>query len=170
MLVEVIVTRLVLDSASEAFVVILREKAGSRLLPIWIGKPEADSIALQLNQGVTARPNAHDVAKAFVTGLGGTLQRIVITRIVKSTYYAELQLNGANGPLLIDSRPSDGIAIALRLDAPIFADDALLSTVDEAESAPNVSSTSEVITQLSPEQLKHYLANLRPEDFGKFLP
>lgn len=171
MLVEVNVARLGLDSTTDSYVVILREKDGRRLLPIWIGKPEAESIINAMNQIQSPRPNAHDLAKAFILGLGGTLQRVAITRVEKRTYYAALQIDGANGLVQIDARPSDSIAIALRFDAPIVADDDLLTAFDdEDESEEDSPLQAPPPRELSAEQLKAYLGNLRPEDFGKFNP
>jgi bifunctional DNase/RNase len=171
-MVEVTVARLGLDSATNSYVVILREKAGSRLLPIWIGKPEAESILMQINDLKRERPLTHDLCKTLITGLGGTLRRVNITRVEKSTYFAEMQLEGAKGLVAVDARPSDSIAIALRLAAPIFAPAGLLTAMEsdgdeDTESGTDVSGAGQ---QLSAEQLQAYLENLRPEDFGKFTP
>ena len=170
-MVEVTVARLGLDSATNSYVVILRERDGSRMLPIWIGKPEAESILMQMNQLKRERPLTHDLCKALITGLGGTLRQVSITRVEKNTYFAEMQLEGAGGLIEVDARPSDSIAIALRLAAPIFASDSLLTTMDvESDDAPSPPSANEDMQGLSAEQLQAYLENLRPEDFGKFTP
>jgi bifunctional DNase/RNase len=172
LMVEVTVARLGLDSATNSYVVILREKLGTRMLPIWIGKPEAESILIQMNQLKRERPLTHDLCKALINGLGGTLRRVSITRVEKSTYYAEMQLDGAKGIVELDARPSDSIAIALRLGAPIFAPEALLTVLDldSDEDNSTASSTADDVQELSAEQLQAYLENLRPEDFGKFTP
>lgn len=173
MMVEVTVARLGLDSATNSYVVILREKAGSRVLPIWIGKPEAESILMQMNQLKRERPLTHDLCKALITGLGGTLRRVSITRVEKNTYFAEMQLEGAKGLIELDARPSDSIAIALRLGSPIFAPDALLTVMDfdgEEDTSFSPPSAADDVQGLSAEQLQAYLENLRPEDFGKFNP
>ncbi len=176
-MVEVTVARLGLDSATNSYVVILREKAGSRLLPIWIGKPEAESILVQMNDLKRERPLTHDLCKTLITGLGGTLRRVNITRVEKNTYFAEMQLEGANGLVAVDARPSDSIAIALRLAAPIFAPDVLLTAMEldgeeDAETGDDALGTGlpGSTRQLTAEQLQAYLENLRPEDFGKFTP
>jgi hypothetical protein len=171
-MVEMTVARLGLDSATNSYVVILREKAGSRMLPIWIGKPEAESILVQMNDLKRERPLTHDLCKTLITGLGGTLRRVNITRVEKSTYFAEMQLDGPKGLVALDARPSDSIAIALRLAAPIFAPEMLLTPIDiavddDTESATEAPGRGQ---QLSAEQLQAYLENLRPEDFGKFTP
>jgi len=172
-MVEMTVARLGLDSSTNSYVVILQERNGGRVLPIWIGQPEAESIALQLNQIRRERPLTHDLCKSVIVGLGGALKRVQITRVVKSTYFAELHLARGEQVVQIDARPSDGIAVALRLSAPIFADESLLSGGEEEEtpifpsSAPDAEQRE---AELRAEQLKEYLENLRPEDFGKFSP
>ena len=170
MMVEVPVARLGLDSATNSYVVILRERGGRRVLPIWIGQPEAESIVMQMNHVKRERPITHDLCKSLILGLGGTLRRVSITRMQKSTYYAEMQIEGSKGVVEVDARPSDSIAIALRLDAPIFAPEELLTTLEsDADDAGDFSvETSD--SELTAEQLKAYLENLRPEDFGKFSP
>jgi bifunctional DNase/RNase len=122
---------------------------------------------------VRERPLTHDLCKTLITGLGGTLRRVTITRVQKNTYFAELQVAGPNGVVEFDARPSDSIAIALRCDAPIFALEQLLTAIEddgetdeEALATPATSDEHE----LTPEQLKTYLEHLRPEDFGRFLP
>lgn len=171
-MVEVAVARLGLDSATNSYVVILREKAGRRLLPIWIGKLEAESIVMHMNHVMPERPKAHDLCKALVVALGGTLRRVNISRVEKSTYYAEMHVDGANGWVQLDARPSDSIAIALRLEAPIFAEESLLTDVDDDddETPTDAPFAAPPSVELSSEQLKAYLAHLQPEDFGKFTP
>ncbi|QJR35242.1 bifunctional nuclease family protein [Gemmatimonas groenlandica] len=172
MMVEVTVARLGLDSATNSYVVILRERGGKRVLPIWIGQPEAESIVMQMNQVKRERPITHDLCKSLIIGLGGTLRRVSITRVQKSTYYAEMQIDGPNGVVEVDARPSDSIAIALRLDAPIFAPSTLLTAIDDDQDddGDDFSSVDAADSELTAEQLKAYLENLRPEDFGKFSP
>ena len=128
-MVEVKVARLGLDSTTKTYVVILQEKHGERLLPIWIGQPEAESIVMQMNGIKRERPLTHDLCKSLIVGLGGTLRRVQITKVQKSTYYAELHVQRDGEIVQIDARPSDSIAIALRLSAPIFAQESLLTAV-----------------------------------------
>jgi bifunctional DNase/RNase len=172
MMVEVAVARLGLDSSTNSYVVILQEKGGNRLLPIWIGQPEAESIVMQMNKIHRERPLTHDLCKSLILGLGGQLRRVQITKVQKNTYYAELHIVRGEGLVQIDARPSDSIAIALRLSAPIFAQDTLLTAVGEEGSEETEAETPTEPTpspeELSAEQLKEYLENLRPEDFGKF--
>ena len=168
--VEVVVARLGLDSTTQSYVLVLQEKGGTRLLPIWIGQPEAESIVMQIHSIKRVRPLTHDLCKNLILGLGGSLRRVQITRVEKNTYYAELHINRGDNVVQIDARPSDSIAIALRLAAPIFAAETLLSSIevdDQTEESPGAPATSDT-GELSADQLKEYLENLRPEDFGKF--
>ena len=169
-MVEVTVARLGLDSATNSYVVVLRERGGRRVLPIWIGQPEAESIVMQMNQVKRERPITHDLCRSLILALGGTLRRVSITRVHKSTYYAEMQVEGASGVVEVDARPSDSIAIALRLDAPIFAPSSLLTTLEDDSDDEGDFTVETSDSELTAEQLKAYLENLRPEDFGKFSP
>lgn len=168
-LLEVEVMRLGLDRTSNAHVVILREKDGERVLPIWIGQPEAESIVIEMHHMHHDRPLTHDLCKNIITQLGATLLRVNITRVVARTYHAELQIASRDGSVLVDARPSDSIAIALRFGAPIFASDELLTDalLENADTVAELEDDAE-FRPMTPEQLKAYLENLRPEDFGKF--
>jgi bifunctional DNase/RNase len=171
-MIEVVVSRLGMDPGSQAYVVVLQEKGGARLLPIWIGQAEAESIVMHMHNIKRLRPNTHDLCRNLVLGLGAVLKRIEITRVENNTYYGEMHLDRAGSITRIDSRPSDAIAIALRLDAPMFASEALLVLPDDDEaddeSASSFTPPPAHEAQLDAEQLKEYLEHLRPEDFGKF--
>jgi bifunctional DNase/RNase len=178
-MIEVLVSRLGLDSATNSYVVVLQERGGTRLLPIWIGQPEAEAIVRHMHNVKGVRPLTHDLVRNLILGMGAQLRRVQITRVEKSTYYAELQIQLGDSLVHIDARPSDSIAIALRLAAPIFAADELLvepaDDEEEGEEVPGVGSaepelSSPDASELSADQLKAYLENLRPEDFGKFNP
>ena len=168
-LLEVEVTRLGLDRGTNAYVVILREKGGERLLPIWIGQSEAESIVIEMHHMHRDRPLTHDLCKNIIVRLGATLLRTHITRIVARTYHAELHLASRDGSIVIDARPSDSIALALRFDAPIFVTDELLTdaVLTSADVVPETTPDTQ-FHPMSPAELKAYLENLRPEDFGKF--
>jgi Uncharacterized conserved protein len=172
-LVECEVMRLGLDRSNNSYVVILREKEGERLLPIWIGQAEAESIVIEMSKLRRERPLTHDLCKTLITGLGGTLHRIEITKVENRTYYAELHIRINGRTVQIDARPSDSIAIALRFSAPIFADEDLLTSLvfdDSSEEAESISPAPEPeqSDEMTPSQLQKYLENLRPEDLGKF--
>ena len=168
-MIEVVVSRLGLDSSTQSYVVILQEKEGQRLLPIWIGQPEAESIVMQMHNVKRPRPLTHDLCKSLIVGLGGELRKVHISRVEKNTYYAELHIARNGDMVQVDARPSDSIAIALRLSAPIFASETLLTDVqvEEATDAPDFAALQDE-KELNAEQLKEYLERLRPEDFGKF--
>jgi uncharacterized protein len=172
-MVEVFISRIGFDAATETYVVVLKEKVGERVLAIWIGRPEAESIVMRIHNIKHARPLTHDLCRNLIVGLGATLRRVQITHVANSTYYAELHLEMSGTAKVVDARPSDSIAVALRMDAPIFADESLLSDPEEEADAgetvdsPTTSQPSEG-TRLSAEELKSYLEKLRPEDFGDF--
>lgn len=165
-MIEVTVSRIGVDAQSQAFVVILEERAGTRALPIWIGRPEAEAIAAHLNEVKRDRPMTHDLAASLVTGLGGLLRRVQITRVVQGTFIGELHIARAGTSIVVDARPSDAIAIALRLEAPIFVAEPLL---DEEDDTPSDEAPVDP-DHLSAEELQRHLAKLRPEDFGRFNP
>lgn len=174
-MVEVYVSRLGMDPGTQTYVVVLQEKGGARLLPIWIGQPEAESIVMHMHNIKRARPITHDLCKLLITGMGASLRRAQITRVENNTYFGELHLERDGQIVQVDSRPSDAIAIALRFDAPIFASEALLVDADDEQESdddgesftPGPPSAGDP-SELSAEQLKEYLEHLRPEDFGKF--
>ena len=167
-MIEVVVSRLGLDSTTQSYVVILQEKEGQRVLPIWIGQPEAESIVMQMHNIKRPRPLTHDLCKSLIVGLGGQVRKIHITRVENNTYFAELHVARGGDMVQIDARPSDSIAIALRVEAPILVADDLLSDVQVEESGDVPGPELRNATELSAEQLKEYLERLRPEDFGKF--
>jgi len=172
-LVEVRVQSLGLDRSSDTPVVILQELGGERVLPIWIGPSEASAIAMHLAEMEFPRPLTHDLVVSVLKGLGGALQKVIITRVEKSTYYAELIVQRNGEVISLDARPSDSIAVAVRVDARIFADDELLQhssiQIAEDESMPT-SGDEESSKVMGPEELKEHLRRLNPEDFGRFTP
>lgn len=173
-MVEVTVQSLGIDQASKTPVVILQETDGERMLPIWIGPGEASAIAMELAGMKFSRPLTHDLAASLIRGLGGALSRVVITRVQDNTYYAELVIQRGNEVFSVDARPSDSIAIALRLKAKLFTSDDLLSITelrvepsDDAELEEGSEAEEEGMTA---EKLQEYLRKLNPEDLGRFNP
>lgn len=148
MLFQMKVEGLLFDPRSGMYILILRDPYGNEALPIWIGKPEADSIALALGKVITPRPMTHDLIRNIIEGLKVKVLRIVVTEIVDNTYYAVVYVEHNGKVAAIDSRPSDAIAVALRMSAPIFVDE-------------------KVLEQRSIDGLDEWLKNLKPEDFGK---
>ncbi len=124
--VQVKVQSLGLDRSSNTPVVILREVEGERVLPIWIGPGEASAIAMHLADMKFSRPLTHDLVVSVLRGLGGTLDRAVITRVTDATFFAELVVRVGEREVVVDARPSDSIAVALRAGARLFANEALL--------------------------------------------
>ena len=165
-MIEVRVAHLGLDRSTNTPVVILQEKEGERVLPIWIGPAEASAIAMELAGVKFSRPLTHDLVKQVIVGLGGQLNRVIITRVEENTYFAELQIHRNDEVVQVDARPSDSIAVALRLDAPIFTEEDLLdiTSIDAVETGTTEPGDPDA------DSLKTYLENLDPEDFGKFVP
>ena len=175
MLVQVSVQSLGLDRASNTPVVILQEHDGERVLPIWIGPGEASAIAMELADMKFSRPLTHDLLAAVVSGLGGALQKVIISRVEENTYFAEMIIRRNGEVISVDARPSDSIAVALRLQADIYAHEALLeSTPLDVSGAPTIGEPpileGESDTEMAAEELKEYLRKLAPEDFGRFTP
>lgn len=177
-LVEVRVQSLALDRSTNTPVVILKEFDGERVLPIWIGPGEASAIAMQLADMEFARPLTHDLLCSVLRGLGGAVQKVIITRVESSTYYAELIVRRNGEVFSLDARPSDSIAVALRVEASIFAQDDLLeeATIEIAEGESieklgfEVQQPEAEQQAMGAEELKEHLRRLNPEDFGRFTP
>ncbi len=174
--VKVRVQSLGLDRATNTPVVILQEEEGDRILPIWIGPSEASAIAMQLAAWSFSRPLTHDLLVSVVGGLGGTLDRVIITKVEGNTYYAELVLRRGEEIIAVDARPSDSIAVALRMNAPIFAESSLLERVSveiaehESPDLPAGPPPPAPRPEAAQENLQDYLKRLTPEDFGRFNP
>jgi hypothetical protein len=151
MLVQMKVEGMLFDPRSNMYILLLKEVDGSNTLPIWIGKPEADSIALALGKVETPRPLTHDLVKNIADGLKVKIAKIVITEIQDNTYYALLCLNDGKKETYVDSRPSDAVAVALRASAPIFVEENVLEQ------------------KSSSDELEEWLKNLKPEDFGNIM-
>ncbi len=170
-MLEVSVAHLGLEKNTNTPIVVLQEKDGDRMIPIYIGLAEANAIAMELADVKFDRPLTHDLMQQVIIGLGAELSRVVLTRVEKSTYYAELHLRRDDHVIQIDARPSDSIAIALRLKAPIFAAEDLLNiSSSEQTIVPDISGETLDSDTLKSDALKKHLEKLNPEDFGKFIP
>ncbi|HLG06447.1 MAG TPA: bifunctional nuclease family protein [Gemmatimonadales bacterium] len=158
------VAHLGLDRATNTPVVVLREDEGERTLPIWIGASEANAIALELQGVRPERPLTHDLMKQLVAGLGGELRRVLIAGLRENTYLAQLLIYRGTEVFEVDARPSDSIALALRMNAPIFSEEDLLDrSARSSESSPTQPGDD-------PEALKRFLERLDPQDLGRFQP
>jgi uncharacterized protein len=150
MLMQMKVEGMLFDPRSNMYILLLKEIDGNGTLPIWIGKPEADSIALALGKVETPRPLTHDLIKNITDSLKIKITRIVVTEILDNTYYAHICLNDGKKETMVDSRPSDAVAVALRVNAPIFVEETIME-------------------QKSADELEEWLKNLKPEDFGNIM-
>lgn len=146
MLKQMKIEGLLFDPRSNMYILLLKEINGDDTLPIWIGRPEADSIALAIGKITTPRPLTHDLVKNLLQGLKVKVTKIVVTEIVDNTYYALIHIDKNGAEVTIDSRPSDAIAVAVRTSAPIFVED-------------------NVIEFKKNDELEEWLRNLKPEDF-----
>lgn len=159
-------------------VVILKEKAADRYLPIWIGPGEADAIAVKLQEVSVPRPLTHDLTKSIIDSLNANVEHIVICDLENDTFYAKISLNTGAEIIEIDSRPSDAIALAVRVNAPIYAENLVLDkagvALDEQTGKPIVGGEYEetAIPKMTEDELnrlsafKEFIGNMDLEDFG----
>ena len=159
MFIEMSVKGLTLDPLTNMPIVILKDTDDKRVLPIWIGLFEANAIALELEKITTPRPMTHDLMRDVITGLNAKVTKIVVNDLKNNTFYAVIHLSLNGNHIVIDSRPSDAIALALRSEAPIYVS---AEVVNKAKSIDMSKETEEA------DQLKEWLENLKPEDFGKY--
>ncbi|GAB4388448.1 MAG: bifunctional nuclease family protein [Thermodesulfovibrionales bacterium] len=150
MLIRMKVEGLLYDPRSNMYILLLKDMEGVETMPIWIGKPEADSIALALGKVATPRPLTHDLIRNVLDTLKVKVTRVVVTQIMDNTYYALIYITDGKKELPVDSRPSDAVAVALRTNAPIFVED-------------------DVLSQKNTDELEEWLKNLKPEDFGNIM-
>ena len=139
-------------------VVLLVDQAESLALPIWIGPSEAQSIALELRGQKMQRPMTHDLMRAMLTHLTVTVSRIVVTDLQNGTYFAEIHLRNKGNEVIVDSRPSDAIALALRAEAPIFVEDKVAAAAIPLKKA---------FDEHEVEEFRKFIDNVRPADFGQ---
>tara|TARA_B100000315_G_C14436811_1_gene522809 strand:- start:474 stop:950 length:477 start_codon:yes stop_codon:yes gene_type:complete len=152
---------LTLDPLTNMPIVILKDLEGERALPIWVGIFEANAIALEMEKVPTPRPMTHDLIKNILDGMKANVNRIVVNELKDNTFYATISLNFNNIEVDIDSRPSDAIALALRVEAPIYVAQKVLEEAKSIDLTANKESKEET------ENWKEWLENLRPEDFGE---
>jgi bifunctional DNase/RNase len=145
-----------LDTTSNQPVVLLREEEGLRILPIWIGQPEATAILIAIENVELPRPMTHDLLLSVLSASGLVLERVEITRMEEGTFFAALVLGGASGCVVIDARPSDSIALAVRAACPILVADEIM---DRAGIVPDDDAEQEV------ERFRDFLETVDPEDF-----
>src|SRR5580658_9343847 len=157
--VEMTIRGLLMDPVTNTPIVILKDVAGETVLPIWVGVYEANAIALEMEKVNTPRPMTHDLIKNVLTGLETQVHKVVVTELREDTFYAVIWLERSGEVISIDSRPSDALALALRVDCPIFVDEVVLKN---SKQAANMSD------RVSAEELRKYLEGLNDEDLGKY--
>ncbi len=159
MQIEMIIKTLMFDPVTNLPIIILRDKDGQHMLPIWMGLFEANAIAIQIENVASARPMTHDLLKNVIEDLNADIKKIVVHDLKGNTFYALLYLEVNGETMAVDARPSDAIALALRASAPIFIDKKVIENAKKVDLVPDKNDT---------EQLQQWLANLTPEEFGKY--
>jgi len=157
--IEMTIRGLLMDPVTNSPIVILKDVAGDTVLPIWVGVYEANAIALEMEKVSTPRPMTHDLIKNVLTGLETQVHKVVVTELREDTFYAVIWLERGGEVISIDSRPSDALALALRMDCPIFVDDLVLKS---SKLAANLSDKT------TSEELRKWLDGLNDEDLGKY--
>jgi len=159
MQIEMTIKGLMVDPITNMPIVILRDKDGQRVLPIWVGIFEANAIALQIENVATPRPMTHDLLRNVIHDLHAAVQKIVVCDLQENTFYAVIYLTMGGGTVSIDARPRDAIALALRTRAPIFVED---SVIDHAKTVDFSSEKDDA------DRLHKWLESLDPDDLGKY--
>lgn len=158
-LVRMHVKALIVDPKSNVPIVLLRDEELTRILPIWIGVYEANAIALQLEGVEPPRPLTHDLAMQLIEMLDARIVRVIVNDLADNTFFAKLFLDGLGGERVVDSRPSDAIALALRAQAPIYVTASVLDRASQEDASDSLQDE---------EKLKKLLEDLDPEDLGKY--
>jgi len=157
--IEMTIKGLMIDPITNMPIVILKDKEGDRVLPIWVGVFEANAIALQIENISTPRPMTHDLLRNILSEIEADVQRIVVCELKENTFYAMIYLNCEGQTMAVDARPSDAIALALRTKAPIFVEEAVV------ESAKGLDLSKDTTDS---ERLQKWLEGLNPDDLGKY--
>lgn len=158
--VEVRIRGLMMDPSTSMPIVVLKDVASETVMPIWVGIFEANAIALEIEKVATPRPMTHDLTRNLIRNLNARLERVVISELKDDTFYAKLWLQQGSDPLVIDARPSDALALALRADCPIYVTDEVMQ-----KAKLNTSGQAEGPTA---EQLRGWLEGLNDEDLGRY--
>ena len=159
MLIEMTIKGLMVDPITNMPIVVLKDKDGDRVLPIWVGVFEANAIALQIENVATPRPMTHDLLRNVIVDLEGAVDRVVVSDLQESTFFAIIHLTVKGEHLVVDARPSDAIALALRTRAPILVDETVI------DNAKAVDFASESVDS---ERLQQWLESLDPDEMGKY--
>ena len=159
MQIEMTIKGLMVDPITNTPIVVLRDEDGQRVLPIWVGIFEANAIALQIENVTTPRPMTHDLLRNVIQDLNATVDRIVVSDVQDTTYYALIYLTRGGETLAIDARPSDAIGLALRTRATNFVEDSVIEQAKPVDFTPD---------KPDAERLHKWLESLDPEDLGKY--
>jgi len=159
MLIEMSIKGLMVDPVAGTPIVILKDKLGERVLPIWVGVPEANAIALQIENVATPRPMTHDLLRNIITDLDGRVDRVVVSDLKDNTYFAIIHLTVRGERVAVDARPSDAIALALRTRSPILVEEAVIDSAKTTDFASDPADN---------DRLQKWLESLDPEDLGKY--
>lgn len=159
MQIEMSIKGLMVDPVTNMPIVLLHDSEGSRVLPIWVGVFEANAIAIQIENVSTPRPMTHDLLRNVIQDLHGNLEKVVVSELKDNTFYAVLHLLVGDQTVVIDARPSDALALALRVRAPIFAEDAVIEGAKSLDITPDTGDS---------ERLQQWLENLDPAELGKY--
>ncbi len=157
--IEVRIRGLMMDPATNMPIIMLKDVNSEAVIPIWVGIFEANAIASEIEKIATPRPMTHDLARNLMRHLNAELERIVITEIKNDTFYAALWLKHGEEPMVVDARPSDAIALALRADCPIYVSEQVMQSARLNPSAQEGPSA---------EQLRGWLEGLNDEDLGRY--
>ncbi|MCS7024540.1 MAG: bifunctional nuclease family protein [Bryobacteraceae bacterium] len=157
--VEMKIRGLMMDPVTNMPIVILKDVNGNTILPIWVGIYEANAIALEIEKVATPRPMTHDLIKTLLMGLDAQMRKIVVNELRDDTFYAVIWLERNGETITVDSRPSDALALALRLDCPIFVDDSVLKSSKTANA---------VSDRVNNDELRRWLEGLNDEDLGRY--
>ena len=157
--VEMKIRGLMMDPGTNMPIVILKDVAGNTVLPIWVGIYEANAIALEIEKVSTPRPMTHDLLKNMLLGLHAGIQKVVVSELKEDTFYALIWVERGGELISIDSRPSDALALALRLDCPIFVEDTVLKSSKL---------TASISDKVNNEELRRWLEGLNDEDMGRY--
>jgi bifunctional DNase/RNase len=157
--VEMKIRGLMMDPVTNMPIVILKDVNGNAILPIWVGVYEANAIALEIERVSTPRPMTHDLIKTLLLGLNAGMKKVVVSELKDDTFYAVIWLERDGEIISVDSRPSDALALALRLDCPIYVEEAVLKSSKQASS---------VSDKVNNEELRRWLEGLNDEDLGRY--
>lgn len=157
--IEMRIRGLMLDPTTNMPIIVLREVDSDSVLPIWVGVFEANAIALEIEKVSPPRPMTHDLLKNAITGLGATVERVVVTELRNDTFYAAIWAKRNGEAIMIDSRPSDAIALAMRTDCPIFVDEEVLKSSRIATGAAG---------RITGDDLRRWLEGLNDDDPGRY--